>query len=120
MDLSKIIAELKSEQDRIGRAIDALLKGTGSMGPGKHAARKAVEPKRQGGMTPEGRKRQAAAMRRYWAARRAKSAPSSKKTSAPAKAPAGIKRGGGLTSAGRKRLSELMKKRWAERRMKTS
>ena len=120
MDLIKIIAELKSEQDRIGKAIDALLKGAGSIGPSKHASREAVEPKRRGGMTPEGRKRQAAAMRRYWAARRAKSAPISKKTTAPAKAAATTKRGGGLTSAGRKRLSELMKKRWAERRMKTS
>jgi hypothetical protein len=120
LDLSKIITELKSEQDRIAKAIDALLEGTSLMEPTKHVARKAVAPKRRGGMTPAGRRRQAAAMRRYWAARRAKLAPISKITTAATKAPAPIKRGGGLTSAGRKRLSELMKKRWAERKKKAS
>jgi len=120
LDLDKIVADLKSEQDRIGRAISALLEGTGLMGATKYAARKAVAPKRPGGMTPAGRKRQAAAMRLYWAARRAKSAPASNKSTAAAKAVAPKKRGGGITSAGRKRLSEMMKKRWAERRKKTS
>lgn len=120
MDLNKIVTELKSEQDRIGKAIHALLEGTGLMGLTKHAARKAVAPKRWGGMTPAGRRRQAAAMRLYWAARRAKPAPVSNKSTPAAKAAAPKRRGSGMTSAGRKRLSELMKKRWAERRKKTS
>ena len=111
MDLNRIVADLKSEQARIERAIDALLEGVGLTRQTKRTPRKAVTPKRRGGMTPAGRKRQAAAMRRYWAARRAKSAP---KTAVPKK------RGGGLTPAGRKRLSEMMKKRWAEKKQKAS
>jgi hypothetical protein len=118
LDLNKIITELKSEQDRIGKAINALLEGTDLIGPTKHAAREAVAPKRRGGMTPAGRRRQAAAMRLYWAARRAKSGPISAKTTTVAKK-AAPKRGG-LTAAGRNRLSEMMKKRWAEKRKKAS
>ena len=71
------------------------------------------------GMTPAGRRRQAAAMRAYWAARRAKSAPSTNRPRVAAKAEP-PKKPGGLTTAGRKRLSEAMKKRWAERRKKAS
>ena len=120
MDLDKIVAELKSEQDRIGKAINALLEGVGLKEPTRRAPRKAVAPKRRGGITPAGRRRLAAAMRARWAARKAKSAPISKKTTAAVKAAAPKKRGGGITSAGRKRLSDLMKRRWAERRKKTS
>lgn len=115
MDLDKIIAVLKTEQDRISSAINALLEGAGFTGPTKSPASKSAAPKHRGGMTPAGRKRQAAAMREYWAARRAKSAAIVKNVSTVAK-PASKKRGGGMTPAGRKRLSEMMKKRWAERR----
>lgn len=121
MDLDKIIAVLKSEQDRIGRAIDALLllDGAGLTGPTKSPVSKSAAPKRLGGMTPAGRKRQAAAMRAYWAGRRVKPAAVVKKVSAVAR-PAPKKRGGGVTPAGRKKLSEMMKKRWAERRKAAS
>ena len=119
MDLDRIVAELKSEQDRIGRAINALLEGAGLTGRiGR--PRKAVVPERPRGITPAGRKRLAAAMKARWAARKAKSAPTSKKTISAAKAPTPKKRGGGMTPAGRKRLSEMMKKRWAERRKNAS
>ena len=116
MDLDRIVADLKSERDRIGSAINALLKGAGFTGPTKRSARKAVAPKRRGGITPAGRRRLAAAMKARWAARKAKSAPLPR--TAAATAPK--KRGGGLTAAGRKRLSEAMKKRWAERRKAAS
>lgn len=119
MDLDKIIAVLKTEQDRIGMAINALLEGAVSTEPTKSPVSKSAAPKRRGGMTPAGRKRQAAAMRAYWAARRTKSAAMVKKVSKVAK-PAGKKRGGSMTPAGRKRLSEAMKKRWAERRKAAS
>ena len=119
MDLDRIVADLKSEQARIGRAINALLEGVGLTGPTKRTARKAVAPKRRGGMTPAGRRRQAAAMRLYRAARMAKSASILKKATVAPKAAAPKKRGG-LTAAGRKRLSEMMKKRWAERRKNAS
>ena len=121
MELDRIVAELKSEQARIGRAINALLEGVGLTSLIPRSPREAAAPKRRRGMSPAGRKRQAAAMRAYWAARRAKSAaPKSNKAIAVAKPTTRKKRGGGLTPAGRKRLSEMMKKRWAERRMKTS
>jgi hypothetical protein len=119
LDLDKIIAVLKTEQDRIDRAITVLLDGAGLTGPTKSPVGETAEPKRRGGMTPAGRKRQAAAMRAYWAARRAKSAAIVKKVSAVAK-PSPKRRGGGLTPAGRKRLSEMMKKRWAEKRKAAS
>ena len=117
MDLDRIVAELKSEQDRIGRAINALLEGAGVTGPTGRSARKVVAPKRRGGITPAGRRRLAAAMKARWAARSAKSATTSNKATALKTAP---KKRGGLTAAGRKRLSEMMKKRWAERRKKAS
>jgi hypothetical protein len=118
LDLNKIVAELKSEQERIGRAINALLQGAGLTGPTRRSPRKAVEPKRPGGITPAGRRRLAAAMKARWAARKAKSAPTSNKATPVVKPAAPKKRGGGLTAAGRKRLSEMMKRRWAERRAK--
>jgi hypothetical protein len=108
VDLSTIIAELKSERDKIGRAIAALIESAGASGKG--ATRKAA-PKRQGGITPAGRRRLSLAMKRRWAERRAKKL--SAKTATP-------KRRGQLTPAGRKRLSEAMKKRWAERKAKAS
>ncbi len=108
MDLSTIIAELRTEREKIGRAIAALIESAGVVGSG--AARKAAR-KRQGGITPAGRRRLSLAMKRRWAERRAKK--SSAKTAAP-------KRRGQLTPAGRKRLSEAMKKRWAERKAKAS
>jgi hypothetical protein len=117
LDLDRIVADLKSEQARIGRAISVLLERVGLAGPSKRVARKAVAPKRRGGITPAGRRRLAAAMKARWAARKAKSASISNKAIAAAKPSAPKKRGGGMTPAGRKRLSEMMKKRWAERRL---
>lgn len=122
MDLDRIVAELRSEQDRIARAIAALLDGAGLTRPrGRpRKAAVAVAPGRSGGITPAGRRRLAAAMKARWAARKAKSAPKSNEAAGAAKQAAPKKRGGGMTPAGRKRLSEMMKKRWAERRKKVS
>jgi hypothetical protein len=108
LDLDKIIAELKREREKIGRAIATLLEGAGVSGKGP--TRKAA-PEKKGGITPEGRRRLSLAMKRRWAKRRAKNL--SPKTAVP-------KRRGRLTPAGRKRLSEAMKKRWAERKRKAS
>ena len=116
MELDKIISELKSEQDRIGKAISALLEAAGLSKAPRSPARKAVAPKRPGGMTPAGRRRLSAAMKARWAARRSSTtAPVVSKLS-----PAPKKRRGALTAAGRKKLSEMMKKRWAERKAKAS
>jgi hypothetical protein len=115
MDLAKIIAELKTEQERIGRAIAALLDHAGVVRRGRPP--KATPKPKGGGMSSEGRRRIALAMKRRWAERRAKMAapkPASLKAAKPKKG------GGGLTPAGRKKLSEAMKRRWAERKMKRS
>ena len=119
MDLDKIVSDLKSERDRIERAINALLEGAGLTGPTKRSASSAGAPKRRGGITPAGRRRLAAAMKARWAARKAKSVALSNKSTTVAKAAAPRKRGG-LTAAGRKRLSEAMKKRWAEKKKAAS
>ena len=81
MDAGKIIAELKSERDRLGRAIEAL---EGS-GPRRYAARAAkvaipssapaaatASTKKVGRLTAAGRKRLSEAMKRRWAERRKK------------------------------------------------
>src|SRR6266700_1017461 len=68
-------------------------------------------PKRKGRMTPEGKKRLIAALKRRWAAKRAAEGTS---VSAVVAAPATKKHG--MTAAGRKRLAEAMRKRWAVKR----
>ncbi len=108
LDISAIIAGLKAEREKISRAIAALIESAG--GSGKGATRKAAR-KRQGGITPAGRRRLSLAMKRRWAQRR------TKKHSAKAAAP---KKRGRLTAAGRKKLSEAMKRRWGERKAKAS
>jgi len=116
LDLNKIVSDLKSERDRLGRVVSALLEGVGLAGATKRSPRKTASPKRRGGITPAGRKRLAAAMKARWATRRAKSATTSR--SAAATTPK--KRAGGMTAAGRKRLSDAMKKRWAEKKKAAS
>lgn len=81
MDAGKIIAELKTERDRLARAIEAL---EGGGGPRKYAARvnKAAAPsapaavagstKKVGRLTAAGRKRLSEAMKKRWAERRKK------------------------------------------------
>jgi hypothetical protein len=118
LDLTKIITELKSERDRIGRAISALLDDAKAAVVGATTTRKAAAPastRRGKGLTAAGRKRLSEAMKRRWADRRGKgsSAPKAAAVAAP-------KRRGGLTPAGRKKLSEAMKRRWAERKKKAS
>ena len=116
MDFDKIVSELKSERDRIGKAINALLEGVGLAASPKRPAVKAVAPKRGKGITPAGRRRLSQAMKARWAARSSKSPTASRSAAKVAGASAPKKRGGGMTAAGRKRVSEAMKKRWAEKR----
>jgi hypothetical protein len=110
LDLTSIITELKSEQEKIGRIIATLL---GNADVSVNGATRKTARKKQRGMTPEGRRRLSLAMKRRWATRRAKSAPVTAKVAAP-------KKRGGITPAGRKKLAEAMKKRWAERRKAAS
>jgi hypothetical protein len=119
LDFEKIVSELKSERDRIGRAINALLEGAGLANPAPRTKGKAPSPKRGKGITPAGRRRLSQAMKARWAARNTKSPASSRSAASVDGASAPKKRGGGMTAAGRKRISEAMKKRWAEKRKAT-
>ena len=98
--LKDIIERLEQQKMAIERALSALrdIEGTG----GDHSTRTSVVrpagTKRKGGMTPEGRQRLVAALKRRWAAKKA----------------AGRK--GRITPEGRKRLAEAMKRRWAVKR----
>src|ERR1039457_5748561 len=110
LDLNSIITERKTERDRIGRAIAALIEGANVAVSG--TVRRAGAPKRRrGGITAAGRRRLSQAMKRRWAERRMG------KTTGKACV---HKRRGGLTAAGRKKLSEAMKKRWAEKKKNAS
>jgi hypothetical protein len=106
LDIDSIVSDLKSEMDRISRAISLLVGGAVKATSPKGA--KTSKRGRKRGLTAAGRRALSIAMKKRWAERRGK-------TMAKAAAP---KRRGGLTAAGRKKLSEAMKKRWAERRKK--
>lgn len=119
MDLDSIISELKREQERIGRAIAALLPSSLAV-TGRRRGRppKASSSRKRGttpgGITTEGRRRLSLAMRRRWASGKMK------KASAPGTSTVPTPKKRGLSAAGRKRISEMMKKRWAERRAKAA
>jgi hypothetical protein len=75
LDLDKLVAELKAESDRLGRAIAALLGSALSDVGGK--MKRVGRPKgakskgrKRGGLTPEGRRRLSIAMKKRWAERR--------------------------------------------------
>ena len=110
LDLNRIITELKTESDRIGRAIAALLEDA-RVAVSRTVRRAGAPKRRRGGITAAGRRRLSQAMKRRWAERRM--GKNTGKASVP-------KRHGGLTAAGRKKLSEAMKKRWAEKKKNAS
>lgn len=81
MDLEKIVADLKSERDRLDRAI-ALLSGDSAApkrtaitrtAPKTAAPTQTTTATKRGGLTPAGRKRLSDAMKKRWAERRRKS-----------------------------------------------
>jgi hypothetical protein len=115
MDFAQILTNLRTERDRIDRAISALesLDGAGNLKatvPGTQPAQ-AKTPGRRKGITAAGRKRISEMMKARWAARRKKAAPAQKKTSAKKAAPARH-----MSAATKKRLSMLAKARWAARK----
>jgi hypothetical protein len=73
LDAEEILAKLKMERDRLGRAIEAL-EGSGL----RRFATKVASPppattgKKRGALTPAGRKRLSEAMKKRWAERRKK------------------------------------------------
>lgn len=101
---SSIITQLERQKAAIEKALAALHSLDGSL-PEQAAA--PAPAKRKGGMTPEGKQRLIAALKKRWAAKKRAAA------AAPAK-PA--RRKVRLTPEGRKRLAEAMKRRWAAKR----
>jgi hypothetical protein len=76
LDLEGIVADLKKERDRIGRAITALVESYSPFAVKKTKAiatrRPGTKGKKRGGITPEGRKRLSLAMKKRWAERKKK------------------------------------------------
>ena len=73
MEIDRIVADLRREAERIGKAIAALL-GSAAAGAkrGPKPAPAGKKRKRRGRLTPEGRKRLSEAMKKRWAERRKK------------------------------------------------
>ena len=114
MDIEKILNELRTERDRIGKAINALLEGAGIVSSSNGTGRRGRPRGRGKGMSAAGRKRLSEAMKARWAARRVKPASTTKAASSTAP------KRRGMSAAGRKRIAEAMKKRWAEKRKTTA
>jgi hypothetical protein len=74
LDLARIVSELKSERDRISRAI-ALLENESTRTTRRVATpiKMAPSKKRRRGLTPAGRKKLSEAMKKRWADRKKKS-----------------------------------------------
>jgi hypothetical protein len=66
LKLGKILAELKSERDRINQAIALLVKIKSIK------QKRTVIRARRGGITPAGRRRLSEAMKKHWAEKRKK------------------------------------------------
>ena len=77
LEIDRIVADLRREAERIGKAITALL-GSATSGTAKRGRKAKAVPqgtqkrKRRGRLTPEGRKRLSEAMKKRWAERRRK------------------------------------------------
>jgi hypothetical protein len=113
--IKDVVARLKRQKTAIDKAL-AALRGIDALDghkPGVEVSEAVPSrsSKRKGGMTPEGRKRLSAALRKRWAAKRAAEGATG---ATLAEAPATKKRA--FSAATRKRLAEAMKKRWAVKR----
>ena len=72
MEVSKIIAEIDAQIDKLQQARELLsgLSNIGSKGPGRPKGSKNAGPGKKRKLSPEGRKRIQEAMKRRWAERR--------------------------------------------------
>jgi hypothetical protein len=107
MDTRTILADLRTELNRLNQAIAALESLDGTAPATTAAAKAAPKQSKKRGLTPAGRRRLSAMMKARWAARRKQVAkPAAKKTTGRRT----------MSPAARRRISEMMKKRWAQRR----
>jgi hypothetical protein len=114
---SDIVALLERQKTVIDKALDALrgLDGVDGNAPTGSASTSTSNPAtRKRGMTPEGKKRLIAALKRRWAAKKASQTSVPAPTPAPVAVPTTKKHA--ISDAGRKRLAEAMKRRWAVKR----
>jgi hypothetical protein len=117
---TSIITELERQKTVIDNALAALRDVDGMKSPAPEVTVKAapatnVPATRKGRMSPEGKKRLIAALKKRWAAK--KTAGSAQPVSAPVAAPKKpAPPAGGMTEDGRRRLAEAMKRRWAVKR----
>ena len=113
--IKDVIASLERRKTGIEQALEALrgINAVDGQQPGVEVAEAVTNggPKRRGGMTPEGRKRLSAALKKRWAAKKAGEGAAARLT---AEAPATKKRT--FSTATRKRMAEAMRKRWAVKR----
>jgi general stress protein YciG len=113
MDTKQILTDLRTERDRIDRAISALegLDGAGALratAPGTQTP--ASQPRGRRKMSPAGRKRMSEAAKKRWAERRATTVLISQ--AAPKKS-SGRRT---VSAASRKKMAEAQRKRWAARK----
>lgn len=115
--IKDVITSLERRKTAIEQALEALrtIEAGDGHQPGINVSQAGATagPKRKGRMSPEGKKRLIAALKRRWAAKRAAQGVASN-VPAPGKGSATKKRR--ISAAGRKRLAEAMKKRWAVKR----
>jgi hypothetical protein len=112
-----VITSLERRKTAIEQALEALRKieaGDGHQ-PGIKVSQAGATagPKRKGRMSPEGKKRLIAALKKRWAAKKAAQGVVS---AGPARAERSATKRRGISAAGRKRLAEAMRKRWAVKR----
>jgi hypothetical protein len=113
-----IISQLEQQKAAIDKALAALrdIGGTGGLVTGTPEPTSAPAA-RKGGMSPEGKQRLIAALKKRWAAKK-RAAQIEAPASAPIETPPApaTRKGGGMTEDGRKRLAEAMKRRWGVKR----
>jgi hypothetical protein len=113
-----IVVRLEQQRDAIDRALSALRDVEDAAAPSAPAAPVSAGPveqrpakkKRKGRLSPEGRARLIAALKKRWAAKKAAEA-------APVPTPAkAVRREVRITPEGRQKLAEAMRRRWAVKR----
>ena len=107
MDFQQVLIGLHRERHRLDQAIAALEELSSRRASQRGRPRgakpaKSAATRKTGGITAAGRRRLSEMMKKRWAERKKKAAPTRK----------------AMSAASRKRLSEMMKKRWLERKAK--
>ena len=104
METAKILTDLRTELNRLNKAIAALESLDGTATATTPAAKAAPAQAKRRGLTPAGRRRLSEKMKARWAARRKQVAkPASKKTTGRRT----------MSAASRKKMAEAQRKRWA-------